>query len=250
MKTLFTAFVLVLLGTSILVAQDIDRQFPPLQTNGDGALLIDNFEDDDLGGLPTEWYNRDGERKATHPEERELFHYSIKEENNNKYLHFEHTSARHLNFPLVNRPNLNIYEYPILSWKWRVKKLPDGGNENSSDYNDVAASIYVVFDIGRLAFFKKVPKSIRYTWSSTVNKGQELSKLFGNQQIVVVESGPEKMGEWVTFERNIVEDYRRLFGDDPPENPIAILILSDGNSTNSQAIADYDDITLKKSKEN
>ncbi|MFH5831081.1 DUF3047 domain-containing protein [Halalkalibaculum sp. DA3122] len=228
--------------------QDIDKKLPPLETTSEGALLIDKFEDDPVGGLPSEWYNRDGKRKAVHPEESKLFHYSIREEAGNKFLHYAHTDARHLNFPLLNRPNVDIYEHPVLSWKWRVKKLPEGGNENSSDHNDVAASIYVVFDIGRIALVKKVPKTIRYTWSTTVPEGEELSKLFGNQKIVVVESGPEKMGEWVTFERNIVEDYRRLFGDDPPATPIAILILSDGDSTNSKSIADYDDIILKKAE--
>lgn len=241
-------FFLILYGQAL--SQDIDKKLPPLEHTESGALLIDKFEDDRVGGLPSEWYNRDGKRKAVDPKERKLFHYSIQKENGNQYLHYAHTDARHLNFPLLNRPNVNIYEYPILSWKWRVKKLPEGGNENSSDYNDVAASIYVVFDIGRIALFKKVPKSIRYTWSTTVPKGEELSKLFGNQQILVLESGPEKMGEWVAFERNIVKDYRNLFGDDPPQTPIAILILSDGDSTNSKAIADYDDIVLKKEKSN
>ncbi|MDR8391137.1 DUF3047 domain-containing protein [Aliifodinibius sp. S!AR15-10] len=241
---------LLLYGHTFGQEIDTDKELPPLEKTGNGALLIDKFEDDTIGSLPWEWYNRDGKRKAVHPEERKLFHYSIKEENGNKFLHYEHTDARHLNFPLLNRPNLNIYEYPILSWKWRVKKMPEGGDENSSDYNDVAASIYVVFDIGRVALFKKVPKSIRYTWSTTQPEGEEFSKLFGNQKIVVVESGPKNMGKWQTFQRNIVEDYRRLFGDDPPETPIAILLLSDGDSTNSLAIADYDNIVLKRFKSN
>jgi hypothetical protein len=77
-----------------------------------------------------------------------------------------------------------------------------------------------------------------------LEKGTELSKFFGNQKVVVVESGDERTGKWITFKRNIVEDYRRLFGDDPPKNPIAILILSDGDSTYSWAEADYDDIKL------
>ncbi|MDZ7682594.1 MAG: DUF3047 domain-containing protein [Fodinibius sp.] len=90
-----------------------------------------------------------------------------------------------------------------------------------------------------------MPKTIRYTWSSTQKKDWEYSTFYGNQKIVVVESGPERTGQWMTFERNIVEDYKRLFGDKPPENPLAILILSDGNSTNSQVKADYGQIMLK-----
>ena len=162
----------------------------------------------------------------------------------NKYLRYAGTKARHVNFPLKNRPQVNIYKTPILSWRWRVEKLPKGGNEKDDDYNDTAASIYVVFDMGHI-LFKRVPKSIRYTWSSTLKKGTEVSKFFGNQKIIVVESGPSQEGKWITFQRNIVKDYKRLFGEDPPKTPLAILILSDGDNTKSRAIADYDDIMLK-----
>ncbi|HET8865674.1 MAG TPA: DUF3047 domain-containing protein, partial [Gracilimonas sp.] len=71
---------------------------------------------------------------------------------------------------------------------------------------------------------------------------------FGNQKIVVVESGEDEMGKWIRFERNIVEDYERLFGDKAPKRPMAILILSDADNTKSTAIADYDDIMLKPAK--
>lgn len=245
MEKLFISCLLLLLNINVYSQEQIENTHP-LPDIGNGTLLIDNFEDDIVGSLPSEWYNRDGKRKAVHPEEAVLFHYSIQQEGDNKYLHYEHTDARHLNFPLINREGLNIYKNPILTWKWRVKKLPNGANEDDNDLNDTAASIYVVFDMGRIALFKKVPKSIRYTWSTSLEKGTETSKLFGNQKIVVVESGKEKMGEWVRFERNVVEDYKRLFGDDPPKKPLAILILSDGNSTGSTAIADYDDIKLMK----
>lgn len=238
---IFSIIFLSVTGTS---AQNVDVDLPPLQKTNEGALLIENFENTPVGGLPYGWYNRDGQRKVTHPEEQAIFKYEVKKEGDNKYLHYDDSKARHMNFPLIGRSNVNIFEYPTLSWKWRVNKLPDGADESTSDYNDAAASIYVVFGFGRVALVKKVPKSIRYTWSTSLEEGTVVSKLFGNQKIMVVESGPEKMGEWITFRRNIVEDYRRLFGNDPPATPIAILIMSDGDSTNSEAIADYDDIKL------
>jgi hypothetical protein len=233
----------------VAIAQNGDIASYPLDNETDGTVIIDTFENDNLGDLPGEWYNRDGIVKpAEDSEEAKLFRYYITEEMNNKYLKYYGTKARHLNFPLKNRPNVNIYETPLLSWKWKVERLPEGGNEDDDDYNDTAASIYVVFDMGRIALFKKVPKSIRYTWSSTLEKGKEMSKFFGNQKIVVVESGKEQIGKWVSFERNIVEDYRRLFGDNPPKTPLAILILSDGDNTGSRAVAGYDDIMLKPVK--
>lgn len=243
----FSLPILLLFFTSLSSAQDRDIAKKPLYETSDGTLVIDTFENDSLGFLPYEWYNRNAEVKPSEdPREAQLFRYFIAEEAGNQYLKYEGVKARHLNFPLRNRPNLNIHENPVLSWRWKVDHLPQGANEDNDDLNDTAASIYVVFDMGRVALFKKVPKSIRYTWSSSIEEGRELSKFFGNQKIVVVESGEENTGEWKTFERNIVKDYKRLFGDNPPEKPLAILILSDGDNTQTRAVAGYDDILLKK----
>jgi len=212
------------------------------------VYMIDDFEDQEVGELPVGWYNQKGEKKPhTFDEElRNTYKYAITEEEGNKFLRFEGIRGKHLNFPLINKDDVDIYETPVLTWKWRIRNTPDGANED--DKNDVAASIYVVYDMGRVALFKKVPKSIRYTWSSSLPEGTELSKFFNNQKIVVG-TGEEQAGEWITFERNIVEDYKRLFGDDPPAKPLAILILSDGDTTNSLSSADYDDIYLKPASE-
>ena len=213
----------------------------------DGTVVIDDFEDDSVGSIPHKWYNRNGERQPfDYPaEEKESYRYRVEKEDSNQYLHYEGTSAKHLNFPIINKDNIDIYKTPILSWQWRVSEIPAGANEDVNDKNDAAASIYVVFDMGHV-LFKKVPKSIRYTWSSTLKKGTELSKFFGNQKIIVVQSGRDGLGKWHTFSRNIVEDYKRLFGDDPPHKPLAILILSDGDSTGHPAEADYDNIQLQR----
>ena len=242
-------FLFTCISLNVFAQTGFDSIDKPLKRTTEGYLLIDDFEMNEVGDVPVNWFNRDIKETANDPKEIPSFKYRVMEENGNKYLHYEHTKARHLALPLAKKENLNIFETPILSWKWRVDKLPENANEVSEELNDAAASIYVVFDMGRVAFVKKVPKSIRYTWSSTLPKNKEASVFFGNQKIVVVESGEEEVGKgWITFERNILEDYKRLFGDNPPETPLAILLLSDGNSTNSTAIADYDDIMFKPGK--
>jgi len=207
---------------------------------------IENFEDEEVGKLPKRWFNQKGEAKPiTYSGElRETYHYEVLEEEENKFLRFNGKRGKHMSYPLLNSENLDIYETPVLSWKWRVHEIPAGANENESDKNDVAASIYVAFDLGRV-LFKKVPKTIRYTWSSTLPVGTELSKFYGNQKIIVVGMGDNKIGEWQSFDRNIVEDYKRLFGDPPPNKPIAILILSDADNASNISKADYDDLLLK-----
>jgi hypothetical protein len=216
------------------------------QSDSEKTVLIEDFENEEIGNLPSSWYNQKGEAKPIYYEGklRETYNYAIKMEDGDKFLQFEGNRGKHLSYPLLENDEVNIHRTPILSWKLRIHEIPIGGNEDDGDKNDVAASVYIAFDLGRV-LFKKVPKTIRYTWSSTLPVGTELSKFYGNQKIIVIGTGDKNLGEWHTFERNIVEDYKRLFGDEPPSRPLALLILSDGNNTKSSVKADYDDFILK-----
>lgn len=224
-------------------AQD-SKAVNQIKIGSDGVIYLEDFQHYKTGTIPDEWYNRDGDAiPALYDDDiKDEYTYKVMREGSNKYLRFEGTGAKHLNFPLLDK-EINIHETPILKWKWRIHSTPVGGDESSNNSNDSAASVYMVMDTGRV-LFQTVPKSIRYTWSSTLPKGKEISRFFGNQKIIVLGTGNEHNGEWMTFERNVVEDYKRLFGEIPPEQPIAMLILSSGNSTNSLAKADYDDFEL------
>lgn len=240
-RIVFTLFLISVSNNLISAQSAINR----IEFGDDGVVYLDDFENYKTGTIPHEWYNRDGDRLPAEYEEnyRKEYKYWVEKERGNKFLRYSGTEAKHLNFPLLDKKELNIYDTPLLRWKWRIHEVPAGGNEDHDDRNDVAASIYVVFDMGRV-MFRKVPKSIRYTWSSSLPVGREMSKFFGNQKVVVVGSGEDGLGTWKTFERNIVEDYKRLFGDNPPKTPMAILILSDADNTQSNSKADYDDIEL------
>lgn len=239
--------ILVLLFSFLFITDSNSEQ----QQKPDSTFYVEDFQSDSIGELPINWYNQKGEAKPqTYSGElRETYNYSIDEESGNKFLRFDGIRGKHLSYPFFEDVDVNIHSTPILNWDWRIHDVPDGANEDSKSRNDAAASIYVVFDLGHV-LFRKVPKSIRYTWSSTLPVGTELSKFHGNQKIIVVGTGEDGMGEWQTFERNIVEDYERLFGDTPPAKPLAILLLSDGNDTKDLAIADYDNILLKSHRSN
>ena len=67
----------------------------------------------------------------------------------------------------------------------------------------------------------------------------------GNAMMIAVETGPDNAGTWVKVRRNIVEDYRRAFGEDPPGKAV-IAIMTDTDNTGKKAKAWYDDIYLMK----
>ena len=68
---------------------------------------------------------------------------------------------------------------------------------------------------------------------------------FKRAKIVVVASGRESSGTWVTEERNLLEDYRSFFGE-TDKNPVSkgIGILTDADNTHSHAVGDYSAIEI------
>ena len=65
-------------------------------------------------------------------------------------------------------------------------------------------------------------------------------------RFIVLQSGKEKIGQWITERRNVIRDYRMAFGKTPEKNPVLVAILTDSNDTKSSAIADYDTIVIKE----
>jgi hypothetical protein len=61
--------------------------------------------------------------------------------------------------------------------------------------------------------------------------------------LVAVESGNGNAGKWVNEERNIYEDYRKFFGEEPPLLG-AVALMTDTDNTGEEAVAWYGDITL------
>jgi len=107
---------------------------------GNEKILLENFEKDEVGEFPKGWYDRDGNKQLLDHDYETVkdYNYKVAEEKGNKYLHYQGVSAKHINFPLINRDkdniyNINIYNTPILSWKVRAHDLPENANEDSSD---------------------------------------------------------------------------------------------------------------------
>jgi hypothetical protein len=61
----------------------------------------------------------------------------------------------------------------------------------------------------------------------------------------VVESGTTKLNQWVNEERNVYEDYKKAFGEEPPMIS-GVAIMTDTDNTGESATAYYGDIFSKK----
>ena len=120
---------------------------------------------------------------------------------------------------------------PVLEWSWRVDALPAGADLAERDRDDVAASLFLAFgDPGSLSVPRPVP-TIRYVWSAAANPiGTVVDSPFfpGTLRNVVVRSGADDLGIWVTERRDLREDYRLAFGG-PPAGPIQAFALFTDN---------------------
>lgn len=190
------------------------------------SLVIDDFEQ----GLSPRW-----EKKSFAGETR----YQVSAEGNGKVLHARSQGAAS---GLIFKKEYRLSDYPLLSWRWKVSGIIPGGDETQKSGDDYAARVYVVFP----HWFPPRTRTISYIWGNKLAKGAALpSPYTGNAQMVAVESGTEQAGEWIVERRNVLEDYRRLFREEPPQVG-AIAIMTDTDNTGASAEAWYDDLRIEK----
>jgi hypothetical protein len=133
-------------------------------------------------------------------------------------------------------------EYPILTWRWKVGNIIAQGDSRTKAGDDYAARIYIVFPHW---FFPKT-RTLNYIWANRLpREAFQASAYTGNSMMIAVESGGERVGEWLTERRDIVKDYRRAFGEDPPKVG-AIAIMTDTDNTGETAMAWYGDILVRR----
>ncbi len=144
---------------------------------------------------------------------------------------------------LVREIDFDPKEYRYLSWSWKIRHTVAGGDARTKEGDDYAARIYVVFP-GR--FFWQT-RALNYIWANRLPQGEFVPNAFtSNALMLAVRSGDEQAGQWLSEQRDIVADFRRLFGEDPPQAG-AIAIMTDTDNTGTEAIAWYGDITLSTS---
>ncbi len=197
----------------------------PPQAFAAESLMLEDFEQ----GIGPEWQHKEFEGHTD---------YRILELDGNRVLEAESRASAS---GLFLEKNYSLKDWPSLSWRWKVEGTVTGGDARTKKGDDYSARVYVVFPHW---FFPKT-RSINYIWANRLPKGESIPNPFiANAIMLAVESGPERAGEWITETRNVLEDYRLLFGEEPPDVG-AIAIMTDTDNTSGSARAWYDDLKLE-----
>ena len=136
---------------------------------------------------------------------------------------------------------------PYISWSWKVSQFPAKAAEAKSskrswiERDDYAVRVYVIFP----ALIFTNTKCLEYVWAEDIPAGTVLtSPFFNNIKLIVLESGAKNLGQWVSEERNIFNDYKLAFKREPSVNAGAIALMTDADNTQSQAEGCYADIKV------
>ncbi|EKD34451.1 MAG: hypothetical protein ACD_75C02333G0002 [uncultured bacterium] len=144
---------------------------------------------------------------------------------------------------MVKQLEFDPAKYRYLRWSWKIADTVKGGDEKTKAGDDYAARLYVVFP----GLFFWQTKAINYIWANKLPKGETIPNAFtANAMMVAVESGPSLAGWWLQEERDILADYKQLFGEDPPEAG-AVAMMTDTDNTGASAVAWYGDIVISTS---
>ena len=153
-------------------------------------------------------------------------------------------------------------EFPIVRWRWKIDHVLQRSNVALKEGDDFPVRLYITFayDPDKVSFGKKLKfkagqalfgdipiAALNYIWETKTPVGTIVENAYTDfAKMVVVESGTQKVGMWIDEERNIYEDYKKAFAEEPPMiNGVAI--MSDTDNTKEQVTAYYGDIMFLKS---
>jgi hypothetical protein len=138
--------------------------------------------------------------------------------------------------------NLNLAppEKLKLRWHWRIDGVNTNGSERDLAKFDHAARVFVAFDT-----FIGPPRTLNYLWGNTDPPGTVLPHPKSSRaQIFVLESGNAKAGQWVTEERDVTADWKRVFPDKAMPKIVGLGVMTDADSLGQKLTGDYADIEL------
>jgi len=156
--------------------------------------------------------------------------------------------------------SFNIYKTPIIKWRWKVSNIYGAGDEKKKSGDDYPLRIYVVFkyDPEKAGVFEKAQyaaakfiygeypphSSINYIWANKKYPEKILPNPYtAKAQMVLLQKGPDRAGQWIDERVNALEDYRMAFKTDPPIEA-SIAIMADADNTGEKAMGFVDFIEV------
>lgn len=150
--------------------------------------------------------------------------------------------------------------FPLLSWRWKViQGIPTAETQNRSR-EDAPVRLMVSFsgDTRKIGALDRAAAAVAESISGQALPYAELMYIWGGKvavdsittssltsriRMLAVAADDQGLGRWHNYTRNLVEDFRRVFGEEPGR-VTAIQLMTDTDNTGGNAEALYGDISV------
>lgn len=163
---------------------------------------------------------------------------------------------------LTSKKTFDIAEFPIVRWRWKVENLYANGNYRLKSGDDYPIRVYVFFDydpenatpgtkiqygLAKTIYGQYPPQNcLMYIWANRTSETEIVFNPFTKRSVMIpLQHGPQKIGQWVEERVNVLEDYRKAFGGDPPPKA-SLAIMNDSDNTGESSTSYIQFIEVRK----
>lgn len=152
----------------------------------------------------------------------------------------------------------DVYEFSSVKWRWRIANVLENGDVTKKNGDDYPIRVYVNFvydeksagagykfryNFVKATYGLEIPQySLNYIIESKLQNEDIYDNPFDpeNSKIIIKRSGGEAVGKWFDENINIVNDFKKVYGFDPPKKAyVAIMCDTDNTHENALAYIDY-----------
>lgn len=150
-----------------------------------------------------------------------------------------------------------------LRWRWRLDEALRGADLRRREGDDSPLKLCALFDmplarlgliernllrLARAASGEKLPSAtLCYVWDGALAPGTLLPNAYSPRvRFIVLDSGEQRLGQWVAHARDLGADFRRAFGEESEAVPPlqAVLVGADADNTGGRSLGHVGDVTL------
>jgi hypothetical protein len=153
--------------------------------------------------------------------------------------------------------DVDLTQTPVLCWRWRVNRVLESADMTDRAGDDYAARLYLSVAIppsdqslglrlqlglARAIWGEQVPDgAINYVWDNRQPVGTTMPNAYTDRvTMVVMQTGSDRVGQWVLESRNIAQDIAQQFT--LSAKPVQIALAADTDNTGESAIAEFANI--------
>jgi hypothetical protein len=222
----------------------------PAQTHMEAAPMPAPFSAGEPGaGLPRGW------EPVRLTERKRLTAYGLVRDGGNVVLHANAAGAAS---GLAQFTIFDIKSAPIVEWRWKVSSMIQGADNRVGAREDSPARLIFAFDgdksqlplLERAVFFiteklsgRQLPYALlQYIWAADIPVGTLIEHPHTRRvRMLVVASGAAGVGRWHSYSRNLHDDFRKAFHEEPGLLT-GVGVLTDTDNTGGSVEAWYGDI--------